>query len=96
MKEKVSEKTKKTLLKVFELSQKGISGEKEAAAKTLERLLKKHQMTIGDLTDQPKRHKIKYADEMERRVAVQTIASFDLTAYKLSGVSGKEVYVDCT
>lgn len=96
MKTKASEKIKETLLKVFALSEKGIGGEKEAAAKALQRLLKNHQMTIGDLTDVPKRHKIKYGDEMERRVAVQTIASFDLTAYKLGGRKTNDVYVDCT
>ena len=75
------------LLKVLRLAQEGVGGERENAEALLEKLLRKHSMTMADLEgtpDQPRsRVWLPAADLEERSVLAQLIAKLFGTERKL-------------
>jgi hypothetical protein len=91
MKEKIIE----TARKVLALAERGSPGEKDAAAAMLERMILKHNLKMEQIRVLAKQYKFNFANRFERKIIVQTIASFDLPVYHLVSDSKKYVYTDC-
>ena len=68
MKQEVKDK----IAKVYELVNKGVQGEKEAAKKALDRLMKKYNLTEIDIkTIHLKEYGFKYSNKMELKLLIQ-------------------------
>ncbi len=61
--QKISQKLQIKLRKIYELSQRGVEGEKENAQKMLNELLKKHNLSIDDIFPNAKYKKQKTQDK---------------------------------
>ena len=81
------ENTRSRLLKVLRLAQQGVGGERENAEALLEKLLRKHSMTLADLEDasgQPRATVwLAAADNDEQTVLSQLMISLFGTSRKL-------------
>lgn len=64
------DKIKKLINKVFELSEKGIDGERDSAKKKLEQLLKKHDLTLDDILGESVEMKCFRVDNTEESVSI--------------------------
>jgi len=63
--------------KVKELAENGIDGEKENAKSLLEKLLKKHKVSLEELVDiQTKQYKFCYKTKFERSILFQCLAKY--------------------
>jgi hypothetical protein len=72
------DKIRARLMKLLELAKRGEHGEKENAQRFLEKLLKKHGMTVADLDDDAtakSRYKFTYKSELESRLLTQIICT---------------------
>ena len=72
-----SETVHARLLKVLRLAQGGVGGERENAAVLLEKLLRKHSMTLADLegaTDQPRTLAWLPASDVDERTVLSQLA----------------------
>jgi hypothetical protein len=66
---------KERLRKIYELSVKGVGGEREAAQKLLQNLLKKHGLTLDAITDEAKTERqFKPKDILYKRLLCQIIS----------------------
>lgn len=91
-------KLKNKLLKLYELSKRGIGGEKINAEFFLNKLLEKHDLTIDDIdSNLPKKRFYKYKTKADESIISQV-------AYKITGDKGciytvkgyKEICLDVT
>lgn len=63
------------LRKIYQLSVRGIAGERETAQRLLQSLLDKHGLTISDIADEERSdRKFKYNTAQERRLLIQIFA----------------------
>jgi hypothetical protein len=70
------DKIRARLMKLLELAKRGEHGEKENAQRFLEKLLKKHGMTVADLDDDAtSRYTFTYKSELESRLLTQIICT---------------------
>lgn len=85
------ESLKATLRRIYELSERGVGGERDSAKATLARLLQKHGLTLPDLLS-PRTEAV-YFDwkhEWERRLLVQVICKVkNVRSYYSHKVKGK-------
>lgn len=66
---------KERLRKIYELSVRGVDGERENAQKLLTSLLARHRLTIEDLIGEEKiHHEIKYRGKLQRKMLLQIVA----------------------
>ncbi len=70
--------------KVKALADNGVDGEKENAKNFLEKLLKKHKVSLDELlTVQTKEYKFRYKTEFEKKILFQCIAKYaNIKTYK--------------
>jgi hypothetical protein len=68
----MTEETRKKIAKVYELVNRGVGGEKEAAKQALDRLMKKHNLSDSDIeTIKQKEYSFKYASKLDMWLVVQ-------------------------
>lgn len=85
------ESLKATLRRIYELSERGVGGERDSARATLTRLLKKHGMTLPDLLS-PHTEAVyfEWKQEWERKLLVQVICKVkNVRSYYSQKVRGK-------
>lgn len=71
----MNDKTKRRVLKMLALAERGCDGEKETAARMLARILEKHGMTLDDLdTLDIEWVRFDYNNQMERELLVNIIS----------------------
>ncbi|MGQ2118508.1 transposase [Ornithobacterium rhinotracheale] len=73
----MNELVKQKILKIYELAEKGVAGEREAAKLALDRLMKKHNLTEEALSSLKLReYTFKYASELDLNLFVQLMYYF--------------------
>jgi hypothetical protein len=85
------ESLKATLRRIYELSERGVGGERDSAKATLTRLLKKHGLTLPDLLS-PRTEAVyfEWKHEWERKLLVQVICKVkNVRSYYSQKVEGK-------
>jgi hypothetical protein len=74
MKVKDLETIKEKLRRVYELSERGVEGERETAKRTLERLLQKHNLSLEELVSEEKEPVLfQYANKWEETLLIQIL-----------------------
>ncbi|MRI64214.1 hypothetical protein EDM00_09460 [Ornithobacterium rhinotracheale] len=73
----MNELIKQKILKIYELAEKGVAGERDAAKLALDRLMKKHNLTEEALSSlKLRRYTFKYASELDLNLFVQLMYYF--------------------
>jgi len=94
----LNQELKEKLLKLYELSKRGIGGEKTNAETFLQKLLDKHGLTIDDIDANVKKERFyKYTTKANKSIILQVI--FSILGEKgslYSNKSYKEVITDAT
>ena len=91
------EKIKKLALKLKELADRGIDGERDAAEKKLNTLLKKYKLTVGDINkNKAERKNIVFKNEDERMIVAHVIWSVVPDAKIFRSGSQKKAICDLT
>lgn len=98
--ETMNAKTKSLLLKLYELSVRGVDGEKENAQYLLDKICKEHNVNINDLLDAHNREvQIKVIScNFQKRIFLQIAfkMGFDKGIVKIGNKKTNEVWVKCS
>lgn len=89
---------KDKIAKVLELANRGVEGEKDAAQKALDRLMKKYNLSDEDLAKiKVQRYYFKYKTELDKRLFCQLVEFFfkdkKLQIY-LSTINGRDLWLE--
>ncbi|MGX9758876.1 DUF2786 domain-containing protein [Clostridioides difficile] len=83
--------------KVKALADNGIGGEQESAQRILNRLMKKHSISIKDLeVKDVEKYYFRYKDDIEKKILVQVIGIVTGLDYAYKVHRRKEFKVECT
>lgn len=70
----IDNKIRDRILKLHKLVEQGIGGEKENAQKILDKLLKKHGLTLSEINDCEEWFTINFKNRFEKRLIIQIIS----------------------
>ncbi len=93
------ERIKSRLLKVLELAERGVGGEKSNAKAILKAGLRKYGLTLDELTDGKRRKVVEghsFEGKIERRLLLQIICVVANTSSIMGKRKGKKYYVKLT
>jgi hypothetical protein len=95
----ISESLRQKLLKVQALARRGEGGEKQAAAKMLAKLMRKHGLTLDDIqgfkrTEHEFRYQKKFEKQMIAHIAAKVMNEWP-EVYRIKGRS-RRMYIVCT
>lgn len=73
----MTDETRSKIAKVYELVNRGVDGEKEAAKQALDRLMKKHNLSMSDMESiKQKNYNFKYANKLDLWLVCQLVHYF--------------------